>query len=237
MVKNTKAIWLVVGIIVVVLFIVLPKSGLFAVGSGATMTRTASTVTPGQTFTLTYSVSGAPAKWGAIINDNVAGGCTFPAGTNYKDAMLSTSGNTKTISVTAPTSGSCTFTGYYQFDTDTTSTPFQVLTVSVCQPTTTCAANTCTGSTCSNGCGGTVPGTKTPICTRPTNLCADASTVSNGCSGVCTGSWTVTQNSNADLDCNNKVSDLEVLNFITKWTSGQITDSQVLSGIAAWVSS
>lgn len=120
--------------------------------SAASMTRTApTTVTSGQTFTLTYTASGVSGTWGAIINDNVAGGCSFQAGTNYKDAMLSTSGTIKTISITAPTSGSCTFSGYYQFSQDTLPTTFQSLTVSV--GTSSCTPNwQCTSwLTCNSG--------------------------------------------------------------------------------------
>ena len=79
------------------------------------MTRTGpSTVEPGSTFIITYTVK-RTGKWGASIVDSVSGGCQFPAGTQLKTVMLSDEGTTKTIQVTAPQSGTCTFTGNYKF--------------------------------------------------------------------------------------------------------------------------
>lgn len=53
----------------------------------------------------------------------------------------------------------------------------------------------------------------------------------------CQSHITATCKTDADTNCNNQVSDLEVLSYINKWVNNQITDSQVLSGIQAWVSS
>ncbi len=73
-------------------------------------------VSPGQQFTLTYTVSNSAGAWGASIEDSVTGGCKFPSGdTAYKSVMLSEDGNTKSIVITAPSSGSCTFVGDYKF--------------------------------------------------------------------------------------------------------------------------
>ena len=117
--KNDNTILWVIGIAI---FIVLLISGFkieFFTVSGATMTRTVpSSVQPNQQFTVTYSVLGASGSWGASIVDSVSGGCTFPAGNTLKSVLLSDEGNTKTITIKAPSSGSCTFTGDYQFGTE-----------------------------------------------------------------------------------------------------------------------
>lgn len=81
------------------------------------VTRTLPSSSTGN-FQLTYQVD-ATGKWGVSIQDSVSGGCTFASGkTTYQDVILSDSGNTRTISITAPSSGSCTFTGDYKFGTD-----------------------------------------------------------------------------------------------------------------------
>jgi hypothetical protein len=86
----------------------------------ASIVRTVpASVDAGQTFTVTYTSSGTPTKWGASIQDSVSGGCTFPSGSStYKTVMLSEDGNTKSITMTAPSSGSCVFSGDYKFGTD-----------------------------------------------------------------------------------------------------------------------
>lgn len=85
----------------------------------ATVTRSVpSSIQPGSTFSVTYTVSDAPTSWGVSLVDMVSGGCMFPAGNELRTVMLYTDGNTKTISMTAPSSGSCTFTGDYKFGTD-----------------------------------------------------------------------------------------------------------------------
>jgi len=69
------------------------------------------------TFQVTYEVDNA-GNWGASIVDTVSGGCKFPGGvTQLRTVMLSTDGNTKTVSVTVPSSGTCTFNGDYKFGT------------------------------------------------------------------------------------------------------------------------
>jgi len=81
------------------------------------LTRTVpSSVSPGQTFIVTYS-SNKQGKYGVIIVDSVSGGCKFQSGkTEYKSVVLSENGPTSEIvQVTAPLSGSCTFSGDYNF--------------------------------------------------------------------------------------------------------------------------
>lgn len=50
-----------------------------------------------------------------------------------------------------------------------------------------CAVNTCVGSSCSDGCGGTCAGTKQASCACASNTCT-GSVCSDGCGGTCPGS-------------------------------------------------
>lgn len=120
--------------------------------SAATMERSVPlTASPGSTFQITYTTTGASGNWGASIVDVVSGGCTFPnQETTYKSVMLSTDGNTKTITMTAPSSGSCTFIGDYKFGIENIIVfPDKIITFSgICTPN-------CSGKLCGdNGCGG-----------------------------------------------------------------------------------
>ena len=55
-----------------------------------------------------------------------------------------------------------------------------------CTPDCTCQNNTCVGSTCQDGCGGTCPGIKAPDCSCAAVTCA-GNTCSDGCGGECEG--------------------------------------------------
>jgi len=92
--------------------------GVFCIAlTSAAMTRNVPISSDGN-FQVTYQVDNS-GTWGASIVDVVSGGCTFPGGTNeLRTVMLSSDGNTKTISVTAPNSGTCTFNGDYKFGTE-----------------------------------------------------------------------------------------------------------------------
>ncbi len=114
--QNNTIFWIIGGILIA--FLVGSQLGLFAIG-GASMTRSvSSTASPGQKLSVTYTAS-ASGTWGASIVDSVSGGCKFPDGSSQlKTVMLSADGNSKTIKVTAPSSGSCTFSGDYKFGTE-----------------------------------------------------------------------------------------------------------------------
>ncbi|GAG36152.1 unnamed protein product [marine sediment metagenome] len=116
MTKNNKYVW--IGIAILALFLIGNQAGLFAVGSGSMTRSVPSTVSPGQSFRVTYTVSGVSGTWGASIVDDVSGGCQFPGGSQLKTVMLSADGNSKQITLTAPSSGSCTFSGDYKFGED-----------------------------------------------------------------------------------------------------------------------
>ena len=89
-----------------------------AITCGESMDRSGpSTVTPGQTFQVTYTAQDTSGDFAASIIDTVSGGCQFPAGDELRTVMISDEGTIKTVSVTAPSSGSCTFIGDYKFGT------------------------------------------------------------------------------------------------------------------------
>lgn len=120
MTKQYNTILWILGVLIVGALLVGPQLGLFTIGE-ASMTRSVpSTVQLGQQFNVVYTTS-ASGKWGASIVDSVSGGCKFPDGSSQlKTVMLSAEGNSKTIKVTAPSSGSCTFSGDYKFGTEAT---------------------------------------------------------------------------------------------------------------------
>ena len=201
---KTQTILIVVAVLLVIGFL-FGKAGIpFVITGNEVMTRTApTTVNPSSTFQVTYTVSGATGTWGASIVDAVSGGCKFPDGsTELKTVMLSTDGNTKQVTVTAPSSGSCTFVGDYKFG-DFPIKTFTNSVVNICQP----------------------------ICTRPADLCL--ATSSNGCGGTCP--WTVTKNTNADTNCDNKVDRTELGVSINGWIAGTVTRDDLGLAISAWV--
>lgn len=116
-----KTIW-VAGLVIIGILFILPSLNIggFAITGNEDVERSVpSIVSPGQTFTVSYTATSTSGTWGASLEDSVSGGCTFPSGSNsYKDVLLSDSGNTRTIEVTAPQSGSCTFSGDFKFGTD-----------------------------------------------------------------------------------------------------------------------
>ena len=112
---------LIVGIleIVAIAFFAGPLGNFVITGNEKIARSMPSTVSPGQTFTVSYIASGTSGTWGASIEDSTSGGCTFPSGeSTYKTVMLSGDGNTKQIQVKAPSSGSCVFHGDYKFSED-----------------------------------------------------------------------------------------------------------------------
>ncbi|MBU0959120.1 MAG: hypothetical protein KKB31_04200 [Nanoarchaeota archaeon] len=147
--------FLVLGILAIAV-IVLHSAGLFVITGSETMSRTApGNVNPSSTFQVVYTAIGTSGSWGASIVDViVSGGCTFPDGSNQlKTVMLSADGNTKSVTVQAPSSGVCVFEGDYKFGTFA-EVDFPSKTVTICSPTCTRPADLCQ-ATSSDGCGGT----------------------------------------------------------------------------------
>ena len=250
---NRKTLLWIIGVIAVIFIagaFYQKSAPLFAISGQETMTRTASktTVNPNEQFTITYTAQGTSGSWGATIQDSVSGGCQFPAGTTYRDIWISDEGNTRTVTVTTPSSGSCTFSGDYKFGNFSIKT-FSSLSISICQKATCISLNKQCGSW-SDNCGGTLScGTCqygscdstgkcvcNPICTRPLDLCIESSTISNNCGGTCTGSWTVTRNTPADINCDNQVSRTELRDYGLKWINAQISRDELGTAIQAWSS-
>jgi hypothetical protein len=168
--KNTKIV-LNVAIVAILIIILGGSLGLFAVTGNESLSRSVpSTVSPGQTFTVTYTATGTSGTWGNSIEDSVSGGCKFPSGSStYKTVMLSDDGNTKSIQITSPQSGQCVFTGDVKFgESAVKNMPNSVVTIS------------------SNGGGD-------PTCTGSSNqACAIANGVgqqTRTCSSGTWGSW------------------------------------------------
>lgn len=123
--------------------------------SAAMMVRSIpSTASPSSSFQVTYTASDISGNWGASIVDNVLGGCTFPDGSNQlRTVMLSTEGNTKTITVNSPPSGSCTFSGDYKFGEDSIvdfTDGTIIFTTVDCNTNSDCPQNVCFGMSCEN---------------------------------------------------------------------------------------
>ena len=120
--KNNEGIIAIVVLLVVAGFFLQSSPGLFSITGDEVIERTTSSnsVNVGSTFQVIYTASSTSGAWGASIIDTVTGGCKFPDGSNQlKTVMLSTDGNSKTITVTTPSSqGSCSFSGDYQFGSE-----------------------------------------------------------------------------------------------------------------------
>jgi hypothetical protein len=170
---ETKTIIIICVVIGIIIFLTgmyaQKKVPIFSITGNEVVARSAPTnVNPGSTFTLTYTVNSASGIWGNSISDSVSGGCTFPSGqVTYKSVMLSDDGNTKSITITAPSSGQCTFTGDYQFGNYSVKSMSNTI-VNICTPLCTRPTNLCLTSS-SNGCGGTCSWTISQLNTDDTD--------------------------------------------------------------------
>lgn len=182
MASDKSIVWIVlIGIVVVIALggLLQDKYDFFSI-SGTTMTRSVpSSVQPNQQFTVTYSVSGAPKKWGASIVDSVSGGCTFPAGNTLKSVLLSDEGNTKTITIKSPSSGSCTFIGDYQFGTEAIKNFLDQTTIISSGTNPTCLDGIQNQDETGIDCGGPCSACETIVCTSD----SDCPTLQNVCGG------------------------------------------------------
>jgi hypothetical protein len=266
MAKNTKT-FLIMGAIIVAFLLFSGKINIFnmAVTSGATVTREITATNPGQAVTVKLSFNGASGKFGGIVSETIPSGFIVSGITaQVLGASGSASGKltgqlyeiafagdnianpSVTYTLTSPsTAGTYPLTGTFAFAEGGPSGSISgAASIILCSPNCNDIGNVCTGLSFGNGCGGTCTGTKALVCTRPTNLCTQPNTVSAGClvapSGAqktCDGSWAVTQKTIADTDCNNAVSNTELLIHIQKWIGNTATNTELLSVITAWVSS
>jgi hypothetical protein len=213
--QNTIGILLVIALIVVGMLLQ-SRYDLFAITGNEVITRNLpSQVSAGETFTLTYVASGTSGRWGASLEDSISGGCMFPGGvSSIKDLWLSTEGNTRAVSITAPQSGSCTFTGDYQFG-DASLKPFPSQTVTICQPAT-CASLGFSCGTAPDGCGGTLN-------------CGSC-----GTGYACQNNVCFQCNTPADTNCDGVITDTELISYGVQWLNNQISRSELGSAITAW---
>lgn len=151
--------------------------GLISSMMGNTFTYTLQAPASGTyTFTGTQQFSDAAATSPIVGSSQITigGACTDSC------ATLGYACGAFTICGTATNCGSC----------PTGKTCISGQCITNCVPDTTCAANTCIGQTCSDGCGNLLQGTKTCTCTPDCN-CALATcigqTCTNGCGGSCPG--------------------------------------------------
>lgn len=88
--------------------------------SAFTLTRTLPS-SASDVFSVTYTVAGAPATYGVIIEDTVSGDCVFSDGTKvYKGVILS--GDTGTLTTSITPEGPCIFTGVFSYSDGSTET-------------------------------------------------------------------------------------------------------------------
>jgi hypothetical protein len=86
--------------------------------SALTLTRTLP-INASDDFAVSYTVAGAPATYGVIIEDTVSGSCTFSDGTKiFKGVILS--GDTGTLATSVTPSGNCVFSGAYSYSDGST---------------------------------------------------------------------------------------------------------------------
>lgn len=252
MAKQNLGIW-IIGIVVFVLILKFGTNFMSQALVGTesvSRSATPSVVPEGETFTLTYSAIGVSGGWGASIEDAVGSGCTFPSGSaSYKSVMLSEDGNTKSITMNAPSSkATCSFTGTYMFSDENQNYPvgsmpsFSVL---ICTPSwVTGTWSTCTAGTCDwtskDACleSFTLDGTQTRTVTdsKDCGVTTGMPPTTQDCSVDCTR--TVTRNSIApddDTNCDGVIDRLELGSAITKYLNSIYNRDQIGFTITAWV--
>lgn len=109
-------ILIVVGVAALIFFFFSGNLELFAAANYGSVTRTAPTsISPGQTFTVTYStVITNPVRYVAAVEETITGGCS-PTSKKLLFINEQGTGESQAVTYTAPSSGTCTFTGTYEF--------------------------------------------------------------------------------------------------------------------------
>jgi len=163
--------------------------------SSSTITRDVPTSAKASTnFLINFTAANTPSgKWGAIIVENINGGCLINSKTTYKDVMLSTGGLTKSISVSAPASGTCHLTGgYYQFSEDSNPTGFTEAIISI---------NSCeTNADCNDGNSCTID-----VCSSNTCILSPITTCSLSSDSCCPSGCNVTNDNDCTATCPNGI--------------------------------
>lgn len=117
MVNNNKQIWIGILLFAIIVFFFLGRGvGVFSSIGGNVERTIPSKISAGNSFPVTYTISGTGA-YGVSILDTISGGCSFKdIGTPYKGIVLSDEPQVVTLVVTTPsTSAICTFNGDYKF--------------------------------------------------------------------------------------------------------------------------
>ncbi len=233
MAKKINILWIIGGI--VLLFIVFGgvKLGQQNILPTATVQRSAPQVDPGAPVSVTLTFPGCVLDCGGIIGETIPPGFTV------------TGISSSSLGIQGTASGKLTGNLYeIAFGIDNTVNPFITYGLSNTQPTGEYGISGVfeyadLGPSGNTG-GDTILELCTPDCTRPTDLCTIASTYPDGCNEFCSGQWAVVQNSDADTNCDNSVTNAELLSGISNWVNNipPFDDNSVLLGaITAWVNS
>jgi hypothetical protein len=248
--NNNMLIFLGIALVIGALFYFKPfGTNIFAVTGTETMTWAApSSVEKGSTFTLTHTAVGAVAPWGALLEETISGGCTFPSGgTTYRSGWFSDDGNTKAVTINAPaTVGTCNISGNYKYG-NASEKLFTTLNVGiVCTPSwSTPAWSTCNAAACTwvgkDNClaSYTSSGTQARTCVDA-NSCGVTTgkpAESQACSIPCTR--TVTKNAvapDSDKNCDGTISKPEAGDAIMLWVTSSTSPNKIIAGAAiqAW---
>ena len=166
--KN-KTIYWIIGILIVGLLLI--NSSKKESPTGAVVSRDLPpSASSNGNVEVTVTITGVSGDYFAIVRDTIPSGWTYVSGGSLENgevkAILSSlTGSSLTYTLKAPSSGTHSFSGTYQFSDDSsTSSIIGDSSASIggetCTPDCSCSSNTCSGSTCSDGCGGTCAGTK-----------------------------------------------------------------------------
>lgn len=201
-------------IIIVIILIVLAIFFLQKKESGTTVQLDyPDVVAPNENVDITISYSNPPTdNWGIRVDETIPSGWTHVSGGSVENGIITfyfVKGmieDPQTYTLQAPsTEGDYQLSGEYIVNIDSPITLSDTIKV-------------CTAS-----------------CTRPSDLCVESSTVSDGCGRDCAGSWTVTQNTAADVNCDNNLSNDELWDYILLWLDGNVSNDNMWNAILGWL--
>jgi hypothetical protein len=215
--KN-KLVFLVIGILIIGALIG-NSLGLFSITGNERMSRyiTSNTADPGETITISYTVTGTSGQWGATVIDTMT--CPGIGNQEKKFVVISDEGIAKTMTFTLPNAEgvTCTLTGNYQFG-DKSLLNFPTQTISTRITTISHSYKSCYDNDVYWYNSKNVLEDKYQECGVP------------GCfNGACK-----VQNTPADTNYDGVVDRTELGLYITKWISGTVSRDQLGIVIQAW---